>query len=97
MRYTVRATLLVSTLLFAIGASAETITIDGGIAVKDSGVTAPTRGMSMQQVESRFGAPGHKVAAVGKPPISRWEYSAFIVYFEYEHVVHSVVSTAAAP
>ena len=50
----------------------------------------PSRGMSEQSVEARFGAPAAKVAAVGEPPISRWEYAEFIVYFEYDKVIHSV-------
>ena len=35
----------------------------------------PTRGMSMAQVEARFGAPAEKFAAVGQPPITRWRAS----------------------
>jgi hypothetical protein len=31
---------------------------------------------------------------VGKPPISRWEYPGFIVYFESDHVIHSVVANS---
>jgi len=31
---------------------------------------------------------------VGKPPISRWEYPGFVVYFEHEHVIHSVVANS---
>jgi hypothetical protein len=51
----------------------------------------PARGMTMDKVQSRFGAPSQKLAAVGQPPITRWEYPAYVVYFEYDHVVHSVV------
>ncbi len=51
----------------------------------------PTRGMSEQSVAARFGEPVTKVAAVGDPPISRWEYPGFIVYFEYDRVIHAVV------
>ena len=51
----------------------------------------------MSQVASKFGDPSSKVAAVGTPPISRWEYPGFVVYFERDHVIHSVVSSAAAP
>jgi hypothetical protein len=47
--------------------------------------------MTMNAVESRFGAPTRRAAAVGTPPITRWEYPGFVVYFEYDHVVHSVV------
>ncbi len=50
----------------------------------------PSRGMNEQRVEARFGAPTAKVAAVGAPPISRWEYTDYIVYFEYDKVIHSV-------
>ena len=64
-----------------------------GIAVKESDVDTPSRGMTMDQVASKFGAPVTKVPAVGKPPISRWEYPGFVVYFEHEHVIHSVVAS----
>jgi hypothetical protein len=57
-----------------------------------SSVTLPERGSSMSQVADRFGAPGERVAAVGQPPISRWVYPSFIVYFEHDHVVHAVVT-----
>lgn len=73
-------------------AHAETIAVDSGLAVKDSGVATPARGMTMSQVESKFGAPASKVAAVGQPPISRWQYPGFVVYFESDHVIHAVVS-----
>jgi hypothetical protein len=50
----------------------------------------PSRGMNEQVVEARFGAPAAKVSPVGEPPISRWEYSDYIVYFEYDKVIHAV-------
>ena len=50
----------------------------------------PSRGTTEQNVEARFGAPSAKVAPVGAPPISRWEYSDYIVYFEHDKVIHSV-------
>ncbi len=42
----------------------------------------PARGMTMNKVESVYGSPSVKHQAVGDPPISRWEYSSFVVYFE---------------
>jgi hypothetical protein len=57
---------------------------------------APARGMSMAQVEARFGAPAERFAAVGQPPITRWVYPGFVVYFEYQTVVHAVVVKAPA-
>jgi hypothetical protein len=83
--------LLLATVLASGLASAETIAVDSGIAVKQSDVTAPSRGMTMDEVAGKFGAPATKVPAVGKPPISRWEYPGFVVYFEHEHVIHSVI------
>ena len=50
----------------------------------------PARGQSMAAVERQFGAPTERFAAVGQPPITRWVYPGFVVYFEYEHVVHAV-------
>jgi hypothetical protein len=46
----------------------------------------------MERVESAFGAPTNRHAAVGDPPITRWDYPGFAVYFEYQHVIHSVVA-----
>ena len=73
---------------------AETIATDTGIAVKESDIATPARGMSMNEVAAKFGAPVNKVPAVGKPPISRWEYPGFVVYFEHERVIHSVVANS---
>jgi hypothetical protein len=53
-------------------------------------VATPSRGMSKAQVEASFGSPSEKVAAVGNPPISRWVYPTFTVYFEGDHVIHAV-------
>lgn len=50
----------------------------------------PTRGQSMAAVERQFGAPAERQAAVGQPPITRWVYPGFVVFFEYDHVVHAV-------
>ena len=91
MRY---RNLLLAAVLASGLSQAETIAVDNGIAVKESEVATPTRGMTMDQVATKFGAPVTKVPAVGKPPISRWEYPGFIVYFEIDHVIHSVVANS---
>jgi hypothetical protein len=62
-----------------------------------SGGDKPSSGMSMQSVEAKYGAPSRRVPAVGgastaQPPITRWEYPGFVVYFENNHVVHTVVT-----
>jgi hypothetical protein len=91
MRY---RNLLLAAVLVGGVASAETIAIDNGIAVKESDVATPARGMTMDQVATKFGTPVTKVPAVGTPPISRWEYPGFVVYFESDHVIHSVVANS---
>ena len=52
--------------------------------------TLPGKGMTKDSVEERFGSPADKIEAVGEPPISRWLYGSFTVYFEYDHVIHAV-------
>lgn len=54
-------------------------------------VDRPSSGMTAASVEAKFGAPVTKVAAVGDPPITRWVYQDFVVYFEYDRVIHAVV------
>lgn len=53
--------------------------------------TMPGRGMHMDQVEARFGEPKEKIPAVGQPPITRWVYGNYTVYFEYNIVLDSVI------
>ena len=79
---------------FANPSRAEVVAVDSGIAVKESDVATPSRGMTMNEVSTKFGTPTTKVPAVGHPPISRWEYPGFVVYFENDHVIHSVVANS---
>ena len=50
----------------------------------------PARGSTKESVLAKLGEPARRVPAVGEPPISRWVYGAFTVYFEYDRVLHSV-------
>lgn len=56
----------------------------------ESEATGPTRGQTMSSVEARFGAPSQRHDAVGDPPITRWDYPGFSVFFEYDKVIHAV-------
>ena len=85
------AAALVATAL-AGAASAETIVMGDGIAVRESAIAHPNRGMSMSNVEAKFGQPANRHNAVGEPPITRWDYPGFSVYFEHQFVIHAVVS-----
>ncbi len=51
---------------------------------------APQRGMTQAQVRAQFGAPRDTKGPVGQPPISRWVYPDYTVYFENQVVLHSV-------
>lgn len=57
---------------------------------------APVRGMNMDQVTQQYGEPQEIKAAVGDPPITRWVYEGYTVYFDHNYVIHSVHSDAAA-
>jgi hypothetical protein len=84
---------LLSILGLALGlmasANADTLTTSGISAGEDG--SRPVRGTTQAQVESKYGSPVSKKAAVGDPPISRWEYQDFTVYFEYDRVIHAVL------
>ena len=84
-------------LALSLGASvptfAETLSIDGQVAVKPSGVETPQRGSTMSAVEQKFGAPSNKSSPVGNPPITKWFYPNFVVVFENDKVLHAVVVT----
>jgi len=69
-------------------AGADTLEMQGVAAPGNDG--RPTRGMTQTAVESKFGAPAAVKAPVGDPPITRWEYADFVVYFEYDKVIHAV-------
>ena len=54
-------------------------------------VESPKRGSTMSTVQSRYGEPVTRNAAVGQPPITRWDYAQFAVYFENDRVLHAVI------
>lgn len=55
------------------------------------GLPRPRHGEHMASVESRFGKPVAVSGPVGEPPISRWDYPDYSVFFEYDTVIDSVV------
>jgi hypothetical protein len=71
-------------------ASADTLLLDSVQMAAPSRSERPASGETKARVEARFGPPTRMVAAVGDPPISRWEYPDFTVYFEFDRVIHSV-------
>lgn len=74
-------------------AFADEVALPGNTAdaASAASVQTPSRGATMSKVESQFGAPTQRAGAVGQPPITRWDYPGFVVYFEHERVIHAVV------
>jgi hypothetical protein len=73
-------------------AVADVLLLDGIEAARATAGQRPVRGTSMDQVEAMFGPPSNRHAAVGDPPITRWDYPGFVVYFEYQYVIHAVAA-----
>jgi hypothetical protein len=79
--------------LVAAGAAvAETLVVDDQVTLRESSVDRPKRGSTMANVEKRFGAPVEKHPTVGQPPITRWDYAGFAVFFEGDRVIHAVAT-----
>ena len=83
--------LLLSLGLACSGASviADTLLVEA--VESGSALARPASGMVMAQVLQQYGEPQQRLGPVGEPPISHWVYGDFIVYFEHQHVIHSVI------
>lgn len=89
-------TVLASSLAVAGDAQGDTLLIER---VQEKPANLPSRGMSMAQVEARYGAPADRLDPRGGqkrawPTINRWAYPAFTVYFERNKVIDVVVNKA---
>jgi len=71
------------------GVSADVLLIEE---VRQAGqMDVPENGMTTAEVRTRFGEPVNRHSAVGDPPITRWEYDRWSVYFEYDLVLFTVL------
>ena len=84
------AGLLLCTTGVATYANAEQIKIPIGQQTAAQSAQMPAKGMTKARVQAAFGEPLEITPAKGQPPISSWKYSEFVVYFENDHVIHSV-------
>lgn len=83
--------LLLATTLTIQSSIAEEIRIPVGEQSKTQpAVDMPAKGISKERVKSLFGEPLEEVPAKGQPPISRWKYQEFTVYFDSNTVIHCV-------
>ncbi|HTY50685.1 MAG TPA: hypothetical protein VMB48_13435 [Steroidobacteraceae bacterium] len=93
----VHAIMIALCLCAAAAAQAETIVVDGKVEVAPSDVPRPAAGMTMEAVTRKFGEPSNRHPTVGKPPITRWDYPAFAVFFEGDRVIHAVAIGSGGP
>jgi hypothetical protein len=73
-------------------AVADTVVVNDQVQLRESQLDRPKRGSTMGEVEKHFGAPLTRHPTVGAPPITRWDYSGFAVFFEHDRVIHAVVT-----
>lgn len=77
-------------------AKGETLLIER---VQEETMALPARGLTMGQVQARFGAPSDRMDPRGGqkqqwPTINRWRYPNFVVYFEKDKVIDAVAVQA---
>jgi hypothetical protein len=77
--------------------AAEVITLPIGEQTRQSGLEMPQRSMHKETVRLDFGDPQAITDAVGEPPISSWVYADYVVYFEGNWVLYSVVKHPSNP
>ncbi len=100
-KYLSQAILLFGTLVFGMATipSVQADTLQQLVHM-EAHVLMPKRGMTMAQVAKRFGQPEVKLPAAGGqkkvwPVIHRWVYPHYVVYFERNLVLHSVLKAPA--
>ncbi|MEK6805705.1 MAG: hypothetical protein AABY95_03550 [Pseudomonadota bacterium] len=87
--------ILIAAMLVSAPLGAETLAVHKSKA-KAQSMGYPTRGQTSKQVIAKFGEPKLKHAPVGggapkQPPITRWDYEGFSVFFDAGHVIDTVV------
>ncbi|HEX4871752.1 MAG TPA: hypothetical protein VFV27_05495 [Nevskiaceae bacterium] len=97
-----KAFLILPALLLSLPLGAETLALPESTMPPKPPISLPAKGLSMAAVERDFGAPQKKHGAVGggqpqHPPITRWDYEGYSVFFEKGTVIDAVVAGAPAP
>lgn len=71
-------------------AGADTLLIDTMRQENGRDADMPRPGATMERVLSRYGDPEERRDPVGEPPITRWDYENYTVYFEHARVLRAV-------
>ncbi len=82
-------TTLMFLLFFSLTVTADVLLIDRVEA--KTGMDVPKKSATMNQVRAQYGDPISESVPVGDPPITRWVYNDYIVYFEHQHVITTVL------
>lgn len=77
--------------LFSPAVMADQVTLPVGHQTLTSDLELPKQSANKETVRTQFGDPQSIKDEVGDPPISSWEYANFVVYFEHNLVLHTVV------
>ena len=72
-------------------AVAEEVRVPVGSQADRDQASFPGSGMSQSSVRASWGAPMEIQGPVGQPPITQWHYQNFVVYFEGNRVIHTVL------
>ncbi len=75
---------------YSVQSQADTLQIPISQQGSQVDINLPLFGDSQQQVLSLYGEPVKRHPSIGQPPITRWDYAEFSVYFEYKTVINSV-------
>lgn len=99
LRSLLTAPILAVLVFGSVAATADTLLVDR--VKRESAMDKPGRGATMDTVLAHFGEPASRSAPVGgdkpqHPPITRWTYADFSVYFEHDKVIDTVVNRSTA-
>lgn len=103
MRPTILAFALSLAAALPFAAAADELVVGDGTAAPaaTTATSLPKKGTRQSAVLKAYGEPTQKHAPVGgdspkHPPITRWDYPGFSVFFERDHVVDAVVPGSPA-
>lgn len=86
------APIIAGTLLASLPVSAEQVRVPIMSQADNRGaMDLPRTGQTRETVEGRFGGPTGTKGPTGEPPIVQLFYPEFVVYFESDRVIHTVV------
>lgn len=83
---------LFMTLAPVTGALAEELRVPVGSQADRGDQNVPRVGTTQASVRASWGQPASIEGPIGQPPITQWNYGNFVVYFESDRVIHSVLT-----